>query len=459
MKNQSVTTKLSIIVFVFSLILIISGCHKIPTDSAASDKYRLVWNSNPETSITIAWDQLQPSEIEVLYGKTDNGKKYWKYKNKVAPSAKNDKYEMKTHFAKLEGLTPGTNYYFVLKDNYGVSNRYWFKTAPAKKSAFTFVAGGDTKSEGKALEAGRASNRMVKILRPLFVMFVGDFNSGNGTDPLKWKQWLTDWQQQTTTEDGQMIPIFPIHGNHENGDHGNLNYIFNSPYQKNDSSNIYYSVSFGNNFIHLIALNSEIENGKDQRTWLEEDLKKNEECTFKFAGYHKPFWPHTSHKSENKYQFNQWVWLFDKYGLDLSFDADSHMHKITYPLRPDTISANAEMGFVRDDKNGTMYIGEGSWGATPRKTDDNKSWTMNSGSFNQVKWVHVFPDNDETPAHLDIYTIKTASYDNKGNQTLYNANVTALTEDNLFEIPANITIFEDERFGKFVRYPFNAAKK
>ena len=42
--------------------------------------------------------------------------------------------------------------------------------------------------------------------------------------------------------------------------------------------------------------------------------------------------------------------LFDQDGLDIPFDIDSHMHKITYPLRPDSLSTKANMGFKRDDE-------------------------------------------------------------------------------------------------------------
>lgn len=455
MKKTLAKNYLVIIFTLFiGLLLVSTSCKQVSDEFAASDKYRLVWNSNPETSVTVGWDQLQTSEVEVFFGLQDWGRKYWKYDKSIKPSAGNQKYGMNTQFASLDDLQSGMNYYFVIKDDFGVSERYWFKTAPSEPEAFTFIAGGDTKSSGLPLEAGRATSKMVSKLRPLFVIFNGDFNSGSGLDSLSWQRWLKDWQQLTFTEDGRIIPILPIHGNHENGDKGNLNYIFNSPYHNNDSSSIYYSTTIGGNLVHLIALNSEIETGGAQKDWLEEDLKKNNDCTFKIAGYHKPFRPHYSGKRENDLLYSQWVWLFDQYGLDISIDADSHIHKITYPVRPDTLSVDADMGFVRDDEKGTMYIGEGSWGASPRKTDDDKSWTLASGSFNQVKWIHVFPDESETPAYLEIFTVKTASYDADGNQTLYVEDVEALNEENLFDIPENITLFEDDIFGKSVRYPF-----
>jgi hypothetical protein len=316
MGRKYILSQLSLIIIAI-LLMFSSACKKIPDEFASSDKYRLVWNSDPTTSITLAWDQLQTSDVEVYFGTKDQGRKYWKYKNKVNPAESNTKYEMDTRFALLNNLHAGTNYYFVLKDEYGVSKRYWFKTAPSDPSSFSFIAGGDTKSEGLALEAGRASNRMVGKLRPLFVMFNGDFTSGRGTDAANWQQWLSDWQQMTTTTDGRMIPIFPVHGNHENGDKANLHYIFNSPFQEKDSSSIYYSTTIGGNQLHLMALNSEIETGGAQKDWIEKDLMENSDCTFKIAGFHKPFRPHTDRKRENDKLYNDWAWLFDKYGLDV----------------------------------------------------------------------------------------------------------------------------------------------
>ena len=162
---------------------------------------------------------------------------------------------MNTYYTKLENLEPDQAYYFVIKDSTGVSERFYFKTAPDRPKKFTFIAGGDTKSKGSALSAGRASNKMVAKLRPLFVLFNGDFTTGNGTNPEYWHQWLTDWDSLTTTIDGRKFPIVPVHGNHENGNKIILNKIFDVPFQGSDSTNIYYSLSFGDKFFHIIVLN------------------------------------------------------------------------------------------------------------------------------------------------------------------------------------------------------------
>ena len=453
MKIKIPVIVINVFLIVFSLVW--PACRSIPETPASSDKYRLVWNDDPTTNLTIAWDQHEDVNPVVMYGQQDRGRAYWKYKHSQAPTRVLQKYEMNTHFARLKDLEPDKEYYFVIKDDNGVSERYWFRTAPDTPKAFTFVAGGDTKSDDEPLEAGRSSNRIVAKLRPLFVMFNGDFCSGNGTDPGRWHTWLKDWHELATTPDGRMIPVFPVHGNHENGDHANLNYIFDSPYQDNDSTRIYYSVSFGGNFFHMIALNSEIDEGGVQRSWLENNLKEHQNFRLKIAGYHKPFWPHTSRKSENGYQYNQWAHLFYDYGLDLSLDGDSHMSKITYPLRPDSTDANSFMGFVRDDERGTMYVGEGSWGAFPRVNDDDKPWTIQSFPGNQIKWVHAMPAEGALPDRMGIYTVVSATYDENENQTLYHSEMESLDEDNLFRVPKNIRLVKNQDYGEEIKYPMH----
>lgn len=444
--------KLSLLVLFMGTIVL--SCNQVPEEVSESSTVRLVWNDDPTSTISIVWDGKTTEEATVYYGTVDHDRKYWKYSHNQTPYRKLDFYEMNTNYVKLKDLEADKAYYFVIKDSEGLSDRFWFKTAPNQPQPFTFIAGGDTKSAGDPLEAGRSSNRAVGKLRPLFVLFNGDFTSGNGTDADNWKQWISDWNSMTTTKDGRMTPVVAVHGNHENGNKGNLNIIFDSPFQNNDSSNIYYSLTFGGDLLHVIVLNSEIEEGGVQRDWLEEDLKENQSSTFKVAGYHKPFWPHTTRKRENLYMYQQWAFLFQKYGINLSFDADSHIHKITYPLSPDTISENSFMGYVRDDLNGTMFLGEGSWGAHPRATDDDKPWTMASGTFNQLKWLHVFPEVDGVEAHIDIYTIKTASYDEDEKITVYNDAVEALTEDNLFTVPEGLEIYMNEEGKDFVTYPY-----
>jgi hypothetical protein len=436
--------------FLIALILLATACTQ-NYPPASVNKIRVSWTDDPTTTFTIGWDQTTGKNAVVYYGTKDHGKKWMHYKQAQKPTRKINHLGMRTRFCDLKGLQPNTNYYFVIKDDSGVTDRYWVKTAPDKPTPFTCIFGGDTKSTGEALIAGQFTNQMVAKLRPLFVLFCGDFTN-DGTNSDQWRQWLNDWSELTKSEDGRLFPIVPINGNHENRDMETLNKVFNAPYQNNNPIDIYYSLSVGGNLMNISVLNSMVNPGGEQKEWLEKNLKEHKNSTFKVAAYHKPFRPHTTRKRENINAYNQWAYMFYEYGVDISLDADTHMSKITFPLKPDSISGVE--GFIRDDKNGTMYIGEGSWGASYRPNDDNKPWTLRSGSFNQIKWLQVFPETNSQAAHIDIRTVITSTHDSAGKAISHVKGVTPLTEENLFDIPEGIKLFSTEPYGDVITYPF-----
>jgi hypothetical protein len=421
---------------------------------AETARFRVVWSGDPSTSATIGWDQLEGDNPVLYYGTKDVDGDPEKFEHSMKPTRNVPNYRgMNNMFVSLENLEADQKYYFVVKDSQQVSYQFWFRTAPDKPKAFTFVAGGDTKSYGSALVAGRESNMMTRKLRPLFVLFSGDFNSGSGLSTGRWQQWFDDWFLLTTTDDNRLTPIVPVHGNHEDGDKTVLHNLFDVPYQGDNQENIYFDTAFGN-FFSILALNSQIKAEGAQTEWLEKNLKKYEGRTFKVAAYHKPFFPHTTRKRENQHLYDLWANLFFTHGLDLSFDADSHISKMTFPIRPSD-EEGSHMGFIRDDKKGTMYIGEGSWGAGPRSTDDLKPWTLRAGAFNQVKWLHVFPEQDGKPARIDIRTVITAKENEAGLMIPYSHEVVPLKEGEEFNIPEGIELFNTEPYGDVISYPFS----
>jgi len=445
--------KLKIFNYIIVILFIGSACTK-EYSPASLDKIRLVWNDSPETTMTIGWDQLAGDNPVVYYGTKDKGQNWESYKMSNEVTREVMHLSMDTRFCELKDLLPNTAYYFVIKDSEGVSERFWFRTAPDTPTPFTCIMGGDTKCEDEPLIAGRFTNQMVPKLRPLFVMFCGDFTH-NAITPEHWEQWLTDWSELTRTEDGRLFPIVPVMGNHEKRDLDVLNKVFNAPYQLDNPENIYYSLSLGGDFFHMTATNSEIEIAGDQTIWLEKDLQESKDFTFRMAAGHKPFSAHTSGKSERIDEYRKWSYLFYEYGLDIYLDADSHMSKITFPLKPDSI--NGFQGFVREDLNGTMYIGEGSWGATPRPADDDKPWTLRSGSFNQVKWLQVFPETETMDAHIDIRTVITSTRDKDKKAVSHVDDVFSLSEDDVFGVPEGIKLFSTEPYGDVITYPFKDA--
>ncbi|WP_179335967.1 T9SS type A sorting domain-containing protein [Winogradskyella costae] len=346
---------------------------------ANNDKYRLILLDDPATTITVAWNQISGSNASVYYDTIDHGTDFSAYAFNKTVDRETSAKGMTNQFARLSGLLPNTNYYFLINDSEGVSQQFWFRTAPDDDSRLFFIAGGDSRNNRTPRQN---ANKLVSKLKPHAVLFGGDMT--NADSDSEWQDWFEDWQL-TTAADGRMFPIVPARGNHENT--SSIYDLFDTP-----NADSYYAMTWGNNMIRTYTLNSEISVLGDQLTWLEDDLNTSSYLTWKMAQYHKPMRPHTSGKSEGNAQYGAWAQLFYDQQVRLVVDCDSHMAKTTWPIKPSSDPGNDE-GFVIEEQAGTVYTGEGCWGAPLRDNDDDKSWTRNSGSFNQFKLVFV--DNEK----------------------------------------------------------------
>ncbi|WP_108870178.1 fibronectin type III domain-containing protein [Aquimarina aquimarini] len=390
------------------LLAILLGCQIY----ASNGKYRLTLRGNPSTSIVVGWDQTSGNNPVVHYGTTDHGTNYSNYPNSKTPDKTVYYKGMNNTFARLTGLTPNTAYYFVIRDSQGTSERFWFKTAPADNSRLSFVAGGDSRNNRTPR---KNANRLVAKLKPHAVLFGGDMT--NGDSSREWIDWFNDWQL-TIANDKRMFPIVATRGNHEDSNNSIYN-LFDVP-----SSNVYYAITFGRNLVRTYTLNTEISISGSQTTWLRNDLNSNPNTVWKIAQYHKPMRPHVSRKREGNSQYSNWAQLFYDKGVKLVVECDAHTVKTTWPVRP-TTGSGSEEGFVRDNQNGTTYVGEGCWGAPLRTNDDNKTWTRNSAKFNQFKWVFIDENKIET---------RTIKVDNA-------SQVGEVSNSNVFAIPRNLDIW------------------
>lgn len=349
-----------------------------PVAEAATKHYRLIWNDDPATMATVAWTHVDGDDATLHYGDVDHGLDWEKYPVTKNVDRKTSHQRLKTHFVRLTELKPDSVVNFVIRSGNHVSPRFWFRTAPAENTPLTFVAGGDSRNHR---DARQRANRSVAKLRPLFVCFGGDMI--DRPVPHEWHDWFDDWQL-TIAEDGRIFPIVAARGNHEH--YRDVNYLFDTP-NKDD----YYAFSIGKKYLRLYTLNSNIVRGGAQGAWLASDLKANQDYTWKIAHYHHPFRPHTSGKKEQDAQYEAWASAFYDFGLNLAIECDSHTVKRTWPVRPSN-EAGSDHGFIRDDERGTVFIGEGCWGAPLRPNDDTKAWTRDSASFNQVNWIAVTPE-------------------------------------------------------------------
>lgn len=392
---------------------------------AESDKYRVVFTDDPSTTAVIEWNAISGSNQMLYYDIVDYGQNIGSYANHVNPTHTNSEKSMNNKFVKLTGLTPNTVYYFVVADDDYTSQRFWFKTIPDDHNIkLSFIVGGDSRNNRNER---RNANLIVAKVRPDAVFFGGDYVYA-GTDE-QWQEWFDDWQS-TIASDGRMTPIVPGQGNHEliwnNFPNGNDN-VDELFYTEGQGGEHYFALTFGGDLIRFYTLDSEkplSTSYGQQTTWFQNDVNSHLNNIWLAAQYHSPMRPFNDGKPEGSKQFDEWAPIFEQYRFAFISENDAHLCKATYPI----VRGSGEDGFVRDDINGVVYVGEGGWGAPLRDDNLDRTWARYHAKINQVKWVTV---------SKDTITIRTIDTDNA-------TDVGELTDANRFDDPVNANFYPDE---------------
>ncbi|MBK7342826.1 MAG: metallophosphoesterase family protein [Saprospiraceae bacterium] len=363
--------------FLILLLLFLMPC----VSSGRTSRFRAMWRTDPATSMVIGWELVSGRQSRVIFQEDGGTQATWRvhFPDKMVSSK-----GMQNYFARIEGLQPDTRYRFVVRDSEGDSPMLYFHTAPGSPDIpITFIAGGDSRNNRSAR---KRLNKLAGQIQPLAILFSGDMTDMCSAH--EWQEWLDDWQL-TMTADQRLIPLVPARGNHETSN-SVLEDIFDIP-----SPDAWYALGFGGTLIRVYTLNSLAPIHGRQTRWLADDLERmGGGFTWRIAQYHFPIRPHTRRKKERLDQQDAWGGLFHQHRVQLAQESDSHVAKITWPLKPGK-GPGSEEGFVRDDAAGTVYIGEGSWGAPLRPADDAKSWTREIGSFHQFNWLCVRADEME----------------------------------------------------------------
>lgn len=381
---------------------------------AKVDRIRCSYFDDPATTISISWDQVSGEDAMIHYDTRPWKGDIGNYKYHVSPYKSVFFKGMDNRIVRLKNLLPNTKYFFTIEDSDGISREYSFETlSDDPEDRLSIIAGGDSRN---FRNARRAANMMVAKLRPHFVLFGGDMTGGDTGQ--EWIDWMNDWQN-TIPADGRLTPIVVARGNHEYSNRTVVD-LFDLP-----DPTAYYSLQIGGGLLSVYTLNSLIASGGEQQAWLKNSLHIQQYTSiWKIAQYHFPIRPHTKNKAERNDQRKNWASLFFKYGLDLAIESDAHVVKSTYPIVPSNSEGNEE-GFRRDDENGTVYIGEGCWGAPLRSNNDDKSWTRASASFNQFKWIFLSKQS------MEIRTVKTDGVEE----------VEPLSLNNRFDMPFGIDLW------------------
>ncbi|HSX11572.1 MAG TPA: fibronectin type III domain-containing protein [Chlamydiales bacterium] len=308
----------------------------------------LSWYADPTTTMAIQWHTPQEEYEDTIFleGKAVSGTH--------APLER-----LLVHKVMLENLTPNTEYTFRIGTDPKV---YRFRTAPDNlDTPLRFIIGGDVYAKTKIF---RRMSKTVMENHPHFAVLGGDLAYAIHTHPFtspfrRWTSFLSDWKDHMIGADGHIIPFLIVPGNHDiSSDNYEMFFTLFAFPQKQ----LYRAVDFGS-YLSLFLLDTghfqPIE-GR-QTLWLDKALAKRSAVPFRFAIYHEAAYP-----SHYPYQGvvpkkirTHWVPLFEKYSLMAAFENHNHAFKKTYPIKAGQI-----------DPSGVVYIGDGGWGATPRKTND-----------------------------------------------------------------------------------------
>ena len=405
---------------------------------AEIDYQRLVWDQNPAHQAVIGFNQTGSSEnMTVNYGySTDESS--WLSQG-VSNSEIFDQ-TFKSSFVRLTGLTENSAIYYRICEGNNCGERMWFKTAPVDESSFVMLAGGDTRT---GWETRRLGNKLLAKIRPLFIMHGGDYTGENNA--IQMQEFLNDWKLTFSRDviDGidyqRIYPLVPTHGNHEDKDYKTLCRVFGVDFNADGICNTddTYGAFNISPLLRVYTLNSQYQKsgwskeGEEQAKWLDHDMSVNgDKVSWRFAQYHKPFFPHLKEKGENPQLFSWWANTFYKHGLNIAFESDTHLNKVTHAVKP---SGNT---FEITTNGGTIYAGEGSWGAGARSLDKTYEWTLDAVSIQQFKILTVTKDKVE---------MRTAQFDQ--HSTVISAKQRALDP---IILPKGVNWWNAKGFGKVI---------
>ena len=364
---------------------------------ASTTHHRVIWDQDPSANAVISFSPDGSSNSPYLMYGYSTDESTWTTQSVNDTQIFNS--SLTNHFVRLGDLNADSAVYYRVCDDSGCGQRFWFKTAAVDNTAFVAVAGGDTRT---GWDTRRAGNTLIAKIRPLFVMHGGDFTDSNNASQMN--QFLTDWalSYSDDTIDGKsykrIYPLVPTHGNHEDNNYRTMCQVFGADYDQDGTCTYHdtYGAFNVSPLLRVYTLNSQFKNSgmssyaTAMNNWLSSDLAANEAVTtWRFAQYHKPMFPHYTGKSENQILHDWWADDFYAYAMNLVIESDTHITKVTKAVVP------SGSNFTETTSGGTVYVGEGSWGAPARSANDPKSWTIDLASIQQFKVITVSQDNLE----------------------------------------------------------------
>jgi acid phosphatase type 7 len=334
------------------------------TEQLVPDSLFLTWQRDPTTTMTVQWvGPATTAETAVHYAPL--AAEQWRTAPTVIKPYPNT--DLKVYRCELSGLVPGTEYRFLLGKT---PVAYRFRTMPAKATdTIQFVSGGDAGVDEHAI----GTNIIAAKQEPYFALIGGDLAYDDGTKPQIFLKFLQNYRAQMVDPKGRLIPMLSCIGNHE-VQGGYKAKRAQSPAYLSVFDGLFSEKTFGvldiGDYLSLVLLDTgHIEPiAGEQTDWLLHALADRQDRPHLIVANHVPAYPSfrapesgagKTGTGEDQRKF--WSPLFEKFNVDVVLEHHDHTFKRTHPLTGGHI-----------DKNGVLYLGDGSWGKlrVPKKGED-----------------------------------------------------------------------------------------
>lgn len=202
----------------------------------------------------------------------------------------------------------------------------------------------------------------INLLRPAFVMSVGDLIEGYSTDP---KELSEQWKEFLGFIDKMQMKFFFVAGNHDLS-----NPLAHEVWRKHFGLEWY---SFDYKGVHFVCLSSEDPHdriGPEQLAWLEGDLKQHADARWTLLFFHKP------------------LWTMSERAIAAGNPDETNWQKVEAALssRPHTVFAGHVHHYVQYDRRGMKYYHLGTTGGA------SKLRGIAYGEFDHIAWLTMEPE-------------------------------------------------------------------
>ncbi|MCL6258690.1 metallophosphoesterase family protein [Aquiflexum sp. TKW24L] len=366
--------------------------------------FYLTWTSDPTTTMDVDWhmDEINPT---TLYLRKKGTEKWKSLESDVLPYPFSSRY---IHRVGIQGLRPNTEYELKFASSESV---YYFRTLPKNlnNKSLKIAIGGDSMHQKEWLEK---TNRVVTAQDPDFVIIGGDmaYENGLAENIQRIYDWFDAYKNTLVTADKRILPCIVAAGNHEvvGGYYTkHEGYVQNNEFRARIAPYFYslfsfpgqpgYNVLDFGNYLSLIILDTEHSNPilGVQTDWLTKTFEERKKVNHKIPIYHVPAFPSVREYSGTVQTLVRETWtpIFEANGVEIAFENHDHAYKRTFPIK------NMEV-----NEAGIIYVGDGSYGVTPRKIHSvDSTWYLNKAqsiraftllTVEENRWSLVSIDED-----------------------------------------------------------------